>query len=186
VSKIILVDMDGPLANFEEGVIDVWKRCYPDRPCLNLNERKSWWSEKEWETLRKGYWNDALVLIETPGFFKNLSVVSRSREALEKIINAGYTVQICSTPRDGLIHTVEDKKAWLIEFFWKDIANSAIFTHDKTTVVGDYLIDDKPDIVGSKVPSWKQILWDMPFNQQTNGMPRVKSWKEVLEYFKIE
>lgn len=184
--EVILVDMDGPLAEFEKGSLDAWRKQYPDRSYLRLEERKDWWSEKEWADLHPMYPQDMLNIVDSPGFFFNLKVVEGSKEALDIMINSGYVIKICSTPRAGLQHTEEDKYNWLLKHFSKNIAESAIFTQDKTGVFGNYLIDDKPYISGSFIPQWKQILWDMPFNQQVNNFTRVKSWREVLEYLKLE
>ena len=52
----------------------------------------------------------------------------------------------------------------------------------KTLVHGAVLIDDKPEITGSVVPTWKHVYFDQPYNS-IYDKPRIttwSSWKEEL------
>ena len=57
-----------------------------------------------------------------------------------------------------------------------------ILTRDKT-IIADALIDDNPDITGSCTPSWRDIVFDQPYNRSMAGarLRRWEDWREVLE-----
>ncbi|GAA1772330.1 hypothetical protein GCM10009712_20440 [Pseudarthrobacter sulfonivorans] len=55
-----------------------------------------------------------------------------------------------------------------------DAVDRLILTHDKTTVHGDVLIDDKGIITGAAVPSSKHLIHD----QSVTGVPRVSDWRD--------
>jgi 5'-nucleotidase len=46
---------------------------------------------------------------------------------------------------------------------------------------GDVLVDDKPAIRGIRMPAWRHIIFDQPYNRQAEG-PRInwKNWREAL------
>merc|ERR1712048_684490 len=56
-----------------------------------------------------------------------------------------------------------------------------ILTCDKTTVRGDFLIDDKPSICGSQQPLWTQIIFDAPYNRDVGlgCRRRLHLWDDV-------
>ena len=75
-----------------------------------------------------------------------------------------------------------EKFAWVEEHLGSKWASRIIMTRDKTLVHGDVLIDDKPNIVGVRAPTWKHILYDQPYNQHCADQERLtwSNYKEVL------
>jgi len=184
---IVLVDMDGPLAQFELGVLLGWRVRYPKRPYIHLELRGDFWGQNQYEKLGAGFGSDASAIVDTPGFFGNLFPVPGAKEALLKLSKSWCKVAICSTPRPGLLHTEEEKMIWIERNLGKQFLKDVVFTQDKTLVEGNILIDDKPDIAGANLcPGWKQILWDMSFNRQSLIVPRVRNWQEALDLLAVK
>jgi hypothetical protein len=57
---------------------------------------------------------------------------------------------------------------------------SMVMTRDKCLVQGDVLIDDKPEITGSLIPTWEHIVFAAPYNKQSpNDLRlRIDTWDE--------
>ena len=53
-----------------------------------------------------------------------------------------------------------------------------IISTDKTTVRGDVLIDDKPIITGSMQPTWRQLMFDAPYNRAQQPAARICRWAD--------
>jgi len=53
---------------------------------------------------------------------------------------------------------------------------------DKTLIIGDILIDDKPEIKGISTPNWEHIIFDQPYNKNITNKKRINwdNFKEVL------
>lgn len=137
---IILVDLDGVLADFELGL----NSC-----SLSVDEAKI----KE-------------------GFFLNLQLIQGGIMGLNRLIDLGHEIFICSTsPWDNPMALAE-KRIWvennLGEYFKKRI----IFTHHKNLIKADYLIDDRKKNGASKFDG-KLIL----FHKKNNN------WDRIIHYF---
>lgn len=55
-----------------------------------------------------------------------------------------------------------------------------ILANDKTFVHGDILIYDHPAIKGLRTPSWKQFVFDRPYNRHLD-LPRMHEWRTWRE-----
>lgn len=55
-----------------------------------------------------------------------------------------------------------------------------ILTNDKTFAHRDILIDDHPAIKGAHTPSWKQFVFDRPYNRHLD-LPRMSEWRNWRE-----
>ena len=93
--KVILIDMDGVLANFEAGFLAAWRKKFPHHPHIPLSERKSFYLEEDYPD---GLGKDIESIFSAPGFFQNLNIISGSKEALTKMESLGHEVFICTSP----------------------------------------------------------------------------------------
>lgn len=91
------------------------------------------------------------------GFFRNLTVIPRAKEGVAQLVDAGHDVWFCSTPVLSP-WCASEKAEWVREHFW-DQRRRLILSKDKTLVVGDYLIDDKPEVLGCRVPAWTHVRY---------------------------
>ena len=106
-------------------------------------------------------------------------------EALQSIIADGHTVKIVTATA---YQTVRSKmESVLFKHFpfltWKDV----IIAHNKQMIKGDIMIDDAPHNLEDG--DYVRVLMDAPHNRKyndiSNGMYRVRGWKDVKEIVEI-
>lgn len=118
-----------------------------------------------------------------PGFYRDIPVIDGAVDALHDMALHGHEVFIVTTPWQSNPTCASDKMAWVDQHLGADWVRRTIITHDKTLVVGDVLIDDKPTIHGvNPDPHWHHVLFDQPYNREINK-PRITNWgpwKEVV------
>ncbi len=182
--KVILVDMDGVLADFENGFITQYKNLFPSQVPITVDQRKEFYVINDYpvavrDTIEQVY--------HTPGFFKNLSPIPGAKEALETMRALHHEVFICTSPLNRYDDCVLEKYDWVEKNLGHGWTKRMIVTSDKTLVHGDYLIDDKPNPVGVKIPGWEHILYDAPYNRLVTHKRRITwdIWKTVLTEISI-
>ena len=122
-------------------------------------------------------------ITQSPGFYRNLDLIAGAKEALREMLKMGYDVRIVTSPWNSNPTCASDKMAWVMEHLGKEWGQRLIITNDKTLVFGDWLIDDKPKVRGSRIPSWEHIWFDQPINAGLTGQRRIlnwSTWKEVI------
>jgi 5'-nucleotidase len=177
---IVLVDIDAPLALWEEGLVATTRRHFPHVNTADAGTRLEWDLTVGLTEEEKAAVSDVMQM---PGFYRDLEPVEGAVHALHEMLNLGIEVFLCSTPSLDNPTCASDKLAWLDEHFGREITKRTILTQDKTLVQGDVLIDDKPKISGHLTPSWKHVIFDRAYNQGVPG-PRLTGWaqwRDVLE-----
>ncbi len=163
----ILVDMDGVLA-------DVYSQF------LQLEERETGIKQNvaalsgktEPEAFR--YYEQH---VRSKDFFRKAPVISGSIEGL-KYLNNKYKVIIVSAAME-FPHSLIEKHGWLGEFFpfisWKQI----VFCGDKSSLMGDIMIDDHPKNLDFF--HGRKLLFTQPHNIHLarEGYERVDSWQQL-------
>ncbi len=180
-SKIILVDLDGPLADLEGEFLHRWRTRFPGEFFVPFEERKTFFLREQYpEHLRA----ETDAILREDGFFANLPMVEGSREALYELRDTDHTIIICTSDIFANKTGLSDKRTWVQKHLGEDLAKTMIFTRDKTLIRGDYLIDDKPVIQGALEPTWEHVIFDQPFNRETSHKKRMKidwsNWKELI------
>ncbi len=180
----ILVDMDGPLANLEQGFLDCFRQKFPQAPFVPLTERRSFYQVDDYPATHEGYIRG---LMAEPGFFEDLPVIPGSIKALNQMLSLEWEVVICSSPLRSSRTCLSEKDAWILRHLGPEWRTRLILTHDKTWIRGDILIDDRPQIFGELVPEWTHVLYDYPYNQ-LEDKPRLTwaNWQEILETLLLE
>jgi len=177
---IILIDMDGVVADFESGVIKELKKNYPQIKIIEPRNKMivNFYKEKN---------NEAYEIIEkirnSKGFILNLKPINGSLVALKYLFEKNYNVFICTTPFSKNKYSMSEKYEWIIKNLGNEWKDRIIITEDKTLIRGDILIDDKPDINGLASPNWEHIIFDQPYNKQIIGKKRINwnNFKDVLK-----
>ena len=173
----ILVDMDGVIANCEGHFWDVWPAYVKDAPITPSAERLTYGVEDQLPVRCR---NIALTVFQTKGFFRDIQPMPGAIEGLLGLERAGHSVHICTRPFFGNPHCASEKHVWVRDWLGADWERKLAIVHDKTLIRGDVLIDDMPEIKGSEEPEWKHVLYDWPYNRDSNK-DRVRSWDEILE-----
>ncbi|MBP6562697.1 MAG: 5'-3'-deoxyribonucleotidase [Neisseriaceae bacterium] len=171
---LLLIDQDGVLADFEQGLRLKWRAAYSDVAPLPPEARRSFRASMDYpEHLRARVG----AVCYAPGFFRDLPPVSGAVAAIKALVAAGHDVRICTSPLLQNPYCVAEKYQWVAHHLGPEWPEKMILTKDKTLVQGDYLIDDKPDIMGSLTPVWQQLLYDATYNQTVTHLPRMR-WDE--------
>ena len=140
--KILYVDIDGVLANFNKGVANSGlAQKYKGRPD------------------------------KIPGVYKNLTLIEGAKISVEKLFNSGlYDIYFLSSAPWDNPRAWTHKRLWIEKHFGPQTRKRLILSHRKDLQTGDYLIDDSPrngaiDFNGKWIhfgseefPSWKDVL----------------------------
>lgn len=179
MSGLILVDMDGVLAD--------WGGSYSRHLDRNLapvtiRRHQQQQSFDLFEGVDPEHHHHIHKIMEHPGFYAELEPIEGAAQALDDMLWNGFDVRIVTSPWPSNPTCASDKLDWAEEHLGHGWAKRVVITSDKTIVVGDYLIDDKPDIKGYLPrPFWKHILFDQPYNQEST-QPRIKRWAEWRDH----
>lgn len=182
---VVLVDMDGVLANFEEGCLREFKQKYPDSPSIPLSERETHDIKQQYDQLGEegsGLGTKMREIIHSQGFYAMLKPIHGALEAMREMRALGWEVFICTAPARNS-HCLSEKGGWVEGHLGQEWRERLITTRDKTLVYGNFLIDDKPEVTGLMKPSFRHILYDQPYNRKVEKeRPRLdwSNWKEVL------
>ena len=126
--KILYIDMDGVLVNFQTGI---------DK--LTESERQMYKGEEK----------------NVPNIFSKMEPIVGAIEAY-KILAEKYDTYILSTAPWNNETALGDKVAWAKKYLGDTIYKRLILSHNKHLNEGHYLIDDRPDKNGAG--SFKGVL----------------------------
>ena len=180
--KLILLDQDGVLADFDAGFAAAWQQRYGEAAPIATADRRHFYIRDD----LPAQWHDRLHRLYTaPGFFASLPAVPGAVAAARQLLAAGHDVRICTSPINDYQNCVTEKLHWVAEHLGEDWVARVILSKDKTWVRGDVLIDDKPEISGSLQPVWQHWLYDAPYNRHIPHPHRVcwqdpSSWAAAL------
>ena len=180
-SNVLLVDMDGPIAELEEKFLI---------RCLSLFSKESLLINRLFTTRQSHRFSDVCpepyrkaissILCE-PGFFASLSVVPGALNALNTLIELGFDVHICTSPIKACAQNcISEKTEWVLRNFGSDFVRRLIVTSDKTLIRGRFLIDDNPEVCGIMTPEWEHVIFDFDYNRGVNHKRRL-TWENYLE-----
>lgn len=172
---VVLVDMDGVLADFDAELIARIKLRHPHIPLLQTQQ--SFYFSQDYPE----YEDDIRNLSDEEGFFASLPLIDHAIEGWQRIIDLGYHPRICSSPKHTNPYSESEKIIWLrrhmVPIFGPSIADEAIITKDKHLCDGIALIDDRPEVRSTDEASWQHIIFDRPFNKRT-ALPRLNGWRD--------
>jgi 5'-nucleotidase len=174
---LILVDMDGPLADLEAAVAQA--REDTNLPVIEPTDRVGFHVADDYQARYGDEARDWVRnVMATPGFYRHLPVVDGARAGLEQLAQDGHDVRILTSPLMWNPTCASDKLLWADEHFGGDWKARVIIARDKTLVRGDILIDDKPDITGDLNPIWRHVRFDTVYNQNRDGL-RLCGWGDI-------
>lgn len=176
---IILLDMDGVLANFEQGLLQAFQTHYPSRPCIPLGDRRGFYAHEQYPKEDR---KRITQLITAKGFFRNLPPIQGAIEACQALFASQHEIFFCTSPISRYQHCVLEKYQWIEAHLGFDYTKRMILTKDKTVIHGDILIDDRPQIHGVHSPSWEHVLYAQPYNKDVHDKRRLtwENWQELI------
>lgn len=162
---VVLVDMDGVLADFDGAT-----NTYLQRPEVNipLQPRQNFY-------FREDYLNPSHVdvinkLHTSKNFFRDLPPVKDAIEGWARLLELGYNPRICSSPLRMNEWCKDEKLDWIRQHFGEKAAANAIIDSRKELYTGIALIADQA--------SWQYIVFDATYNQQSPAELRLNGWKD--------
>lgn len=177
MKKLILLDMDGPLVDFEGAFFERWRELYPERKFVLPEAREYFYIEDQYP---EEYKDDIQNIFKTKGFVLKMKPSENALEGINVLEERGYVVKICTSPMTKSPNNISEKVEWIEKNMGKKKLRDLIITKDKTLVRGDYLIDDRPEVKGMMEPVWEHLLFALPFNRNVSSKKRV-NWTEILQ-----
>ncbi len=172
--RIILVDQDDVLADFEGEWIRRWQEIHPDLPFVPREQRAAFYVADDYpEHLREM----VRAIHNSPGFIASLPPMPGAIEALAEMREAGFIVKICTSPLIRNRDALTEKHDWVERHLGLEWLRHLVITSDKTIVDGDYLIDDRPKVEGIRKPRWQHIVFTQSYNLSVPE-PRINNWSE--------
>lgn len=153
MKKILYIDMDGVVADFEKAVNDL-------DPTVLINDCH--------ET--RGKLVDALCEANTD-IFHNLEPIENAIKSVE-ILFDHYEVYFLSTPMWNVPESFTGKRIWILHHFGQFAYKRLILTHRKDLNIGDYLIDDR----------LKNGAGEFKGEHIHFGQSNTKNWVDTLNY----
>lgn len=190
--KTILLDCDGPLADFCQGflasieeetghafgsqVITTWN--ITDAPFFEELAKEVARSVPD---LRGKIWQR----VKRIGWCAALQPVPGAKEAIRSLREIAEHVEVLTAPLDGSPTWMPERTEWLHRHFGFH-HHDVHFSHRKERFRGDVLVDDKTGHVEAfeaEPGGGHGLLWDAPYNR--GGDParvRATTWEEVVAY----
>lgn len=170
LSRDVLVDMDGVITLFDDGVEAGIREQHPEieivRPRTNFYIHEDY--PEEHQSAIQGIW-------QARGFYRNLEMRDGTPEGWLAMSALGHAPRICSSFILQNPDCVQEKTDWLEEhmvpILGPGVIDNAILDRDKSRHDGLALIDDKPVIPGAERASWAHIVFDAPYNQPSDVVP---------------
>ena len=186
--KIVLIDMDGVLFDFESPNNAIIRTHFPEIPIVE--NRSSIYYKDTYSAYPKVC---EMIYQENrrAGFFRSFHLVDFAVEGFARILEAGYTPIVCSSPLEGHKTVINEKKAsleeHLVPIFGTWVIDTAIFDRDKSKYDAIAMIDDHPSMRGAKEAAWRQIVFSRSYNQALISKFRLTNWQDPnLEILLLE
>lgn len=183
----VLLDVDGVIADFTGFYLDCVEQTTGRR---YVHDDVTEWSISKALGLSNRERAETEALIERPGAALKIRELPGAVDAVKQIM-ALADVYFVTSPWDSNPTWSHDRREWLLLRFG-DLGKRVVHTNCKEVVVGDLLVDDKPDnlIAWSKDPrNGVPVLWDHPSNRGVEvdwSIRRLSSWDDLLRIVRFE
>jgi len=168
-SHVVLVDMDGVLADFDLAVVEALKPTCPD---IHVGP-----SSHRMYLAFPAYAKQIRAVAGARGFFRDLKPIRDALAGWQLLEELGYRPHICSSPLVWHPDCEREKRAWLAEHLGEQVAREAYIVRDKCPCPGFALIDDIPSVeCASNAPEWRHIVFDQTYNRQSQAPYRLHGW----------
>ncbi len=176
---VVLVDMDGVIADFEVPNNDIIRTHFPHiEPVIDRTDFYYKDTYRDYEGV-----NDVIYRENRrPGFFMSFPLVDGVIDGLERILNAGFSWRVCSSPLTDHITVIAEKKEYLEEYivpyFGAWVLDEAIFDRDKSSYDAVAMIDDRPTLRNVKRARWQHVMFTQSYNKPIETNFRLQDWHD--------
>lgn len=170
---IVLLDMDGPLAGFDQHFFKVashygFELSY-EGPTTQTNRFAT-------DHVVQPHQRSAMRrMIEGSRWFRELPVTEGAQEGVEALLATGVEVWVVTKPLEANPFCRDDKAHWLSANF-PDLSKRLILTPDKSLVHGDVLLDDAPHPDWLDRASWKPVIFTAGYNGDGSKWGHLPFW----------
>lgn len=175
---IVLVDVDGVLADFDGAVVNQLKELGMETPDPALRDHHNILS-----AYPENYRDVIQDIIHSHDFFNNIEPYDDALIGWERLLSLDYNPMICTSPIPNHQRSIEAKREWirdrLVPHFGANVLNLAQITLDKHLVYGDILIDDRPTIKHAETAHWRHVLFDRQYNRHIVTHLRLRGWTDA-------
>jgi len=160
----VLLDVDGPIADFMTPALDAIHRVTGRR--FKAEEHTSGWDLFAGLGLSSDEIDAVLLSMQTPGLCLGIPTVDGAREGVEEL-RSFADVWAVTSPFGGE-HWMHERDAWLVKhmgFKKKDVLH--VRAESKHGVFGDILVEDKIDTLQSWRMAWPDshpVLFELSYN----------------------
>ncbi len=156
--KILYIDMDGVIADFESSIISFCPEIIKDEQYQDIKIRDAKIDH---------------ICATNLEFFHNLLPYEGAIEAVIKLFDL-YVVYFLSTPMWDVPHSFTGKRIWIEKYFGQLGTKRLILTHRKDLNIGNFLVDDRKQN-GAGEFKGKHIHF---------GTDEFPDWEVTLKYLK--
>ena len=178
-TKVVLVDMDGVLCDFDERAFDLIRerraesekarQALPDLQDMRPADMTKFPLAANFPSR----FSDAIIaLFFEEGFFASLGAVEGAVAALKEMALHPDVdgVFICTAPIAGSKYCHQEKVEWVRSKLGDDWVRRMVICSDKSLVRGDILIDDAPKAKAKAMkPVWEHVWFKRPYNAHLGG-----------------
>jgi 5'-nucleotidase len=169
---ILLLDMDGPLADFDAYF---WQVCTDQGWGFDITtpaeQRHRFFDEHlPVKTHRKL----AREMINGTPWFRDLPVTPGAVAGVHELMSV-FDVWVCTKPLEANQWCASDKAAWIVRHF-PALTSKLIMAPDKSMIVGDILLDDAPHPGWYEHAAWRPVIFTAPFNRDGSKWANLPSW----------
>lgn len=181
MKPILLLDMDGPLADFDRAFYEM---CVESDYTLNITSLQ--------DPARRRFMTDnipdpreralARATVDTTHWFRHLPVTPGAKDGVPELMEH-FDVWVCTKPLEVNPWCRDDKYAWLVEHF-PELHDRMIVAPKKRYVYGHVLLDDAPALDCAREAPWVPIVFSDVYNgtgSQWSHLPRW-SWGEPIDH----
>jgi 5'(3')-deoxyribonucleotidase len=181
--RILLLDQDGPLADFDQAF---WDLCDSmgfemDITCLTDPKRKRFMSDNILDPKHRKL---ARAYIESGHnrWFHDLPVTPGAEEGVEALLKrSDIDVWVCTKPLEVNDRCRDDKGLWMRRHF-PELEHKMILAPNKGMVKGSILLDDAPKSEWFRYAEWEPVIFPSVFNEggEWTGLRRW-TWGDPIE-----
>jgi 5'-nucleotidase len=171
--RVVLVDMDGVLADFDGAVLAGLP------PEIERVQRQNFYIVQDYREHRA----HVEAVYSHPEFFFNLEIIGGALDGWQRLLDLGYHPRICTAPLTLNPRSEDGKIAWLeqhfVPRFGPDVVDQVIFDRKKYRYPALALIDDRPDVdTNNGEAVWQHVVFDQPYNQVCESQFRLYGWRD--------